>query len=675
MPRDLPIGNGSFLVAFDQNYQIRDLYWPHVGQENHAQGHAFRMGVCVDGKFLWLEDTGWKRDLKYRPGTMITDVLLHHPAFNVEIHVNDAVDFHENLLIRRFDVSNLDINDHEIKLFFHQDFHINGNDVGDTAYYEPDRRAIFHYKEACWFLINGALFVDGNDIQTEKETIPNIYPGLDVGLHQWACGLKEIRNLQGTWRDAEDGQLSGNSIAHGSVDSTVGFVFQIPAQQQQTLYYWMAVGEKFEDVTNLNRQVRKRGPQSYIDRTAAFWKLWLDTHLPDLHTLPRSVGQLYENSLLIIRTQIDNTGAIIAANDSDISSEVRDTYSYMWPRDGALVANALTQAGYLDLPRAFFQFCQRVLTKEGYLLHKYNPDGTLASSWHPWYLDGRKSIPLQEDETALVVWALWNHFKRFGDVSFIKPFYRNLICRMGDFLVDYRYPETGLPLPSYDLWEERHGVLIWTVAAGWGGLEAVAKFAEAFGDINRAERYWQAADEMKFALENLMWLPDKNHFARMINLNNNGSWEIDDSIDASLVSLWKFGMYSPNDKKIIACMNAIESTLIVKTQIGGIARYLGDSYFQISQFDHSVPANPWFICTLWLAEWYAKIAKTQRDLVKARMILEWVVKHALPSGVLAEQINPYTGAPLSVSPLTWSHAEYVVAVHAYLEARQGLKEG
>ena len=40
-------------------------------------------------------------------------------------------------------------------------------------------------------------------------------------------------------------------------------------------------------------------------------------------------------------------------------------------------------------------------------------------------------------------------------------------------------------------------------------------------------------------------------------------------------------------------------------------------------------------------------------------ILEWVANHALPSGVLAEQVNPESGEPLSVSPLTWSHATFV----------------
>ena len=46
MPRDIPIGNGSLLVSFDQTYQLRDLYWPHVGQENHAGGGPCRLPVA-----------------------------------------------------------------------------------------------------------------------------------------------------------------------------------------------------------------------------------------------------------------------------------------------------------------------------------------------------------------------------------------------------------------------------------------------------------------------------------------------------------------------------------------------------------------------------------------------------------------------------------------------------
>ena len=39
--RDIPVGNGQLLVNFDDKYQIRDIYFPHVGQENHTEGFPF----------------------------------------------------------------------------------------------------------------------------------------------------------------------------------------------------------------------------------------------------------------------------------------------------------------------------------------------------------------------------------------------------------------------------------------------------------------------------------------------------------------------------------------------------------------------------------------------------------------------------------------------------------
>ena len=668
MPRTLTLGNGNLLVAFDQTHQIRDLYYPHVGQSNHALGHPFRMGVWTDGHFRWLDDAAWERDIRYQQQTLVSDVNLRHPDLDIEIHAVEAVDFHENLLLRRFTMRNLSNISREVRLFFHHDFHINQNEVGDTAYYEPERRSVFHYKGKHWFMINGAVEAGQSPFPPDQAQSHN----LTLGVHQWACGLKEIHNLQGTWRDAEDGILSGSDVAHGSVDSTVGFTVQIPAEQPVTVWYWMAIAPTFEEVVAINRSVRTRGPEFFLDRTTSFWKLWLSSHLPDLSPLPENVMRTYERSLLVIRTQIDHDGAILAANDSDISSAVRDTYSYMWPRDGALVANALIRAGYVDLPRAFFNFCQRVLTPQGYLLHKYNPDGSLASSWHPWTRDGDKTLPIQEDETALVLWSLWQHFNRFGDVYFIKPLYRALICPMADFMADYRDPETGLPLPSYDLWEERYGTLSWTVGATWGGLMAGAHFAEAFGEQDRAEKYRQAAEEIKAGTDQYLWMENKGRFARMINRTPSGEWEIDAVIDASLAGLWQYGMYAADDPKIITTMRAIKDRLWVKTDVGGLARYENDNYHQVSQSIDDVPGNPWFITTLWLAEWYAAMANSREDLETSLELLNWVAERALTSGVLAEQVNPYTNAPLSVSPLTWSHAVFVATVQTWLSAYQKL---
>jgi len=666
MPRDIPVGNGSLLIAFDTAYQLRDLYWPHVGLENHTDGHAFRFGVWVDNRFAWIEDARWSRHMRYKDDTLVTDVALSHPDLQLDLVCHDTVDFHENLYMREIRVTNRGESRREVRLFFHHDFHISSHDLGDTAYYEPERRAVYHYKGPRWFLINTAA--PGKQADDAHDSVD----GWHIGVHQWACGHKEVKRLQGTWKDAEDGVLSGNPIAQGSVDSTVAVHLVIEPGGTQTAYYWLAVGFHFEEVTRLNRAVRQRGPWTFLNRTETYWRLWLHLHRPDFGDLPAQVCSLYRLSLLVMRTQIDNGGAIIAANDSDIASDVRDTYSYMWPRDGAMVAYAFDLAGFLEISRPFYPFCQQVLTKEGYLLHKYNPDGTLASSWHPWVRDGHKELPIQEDETALVLWALWNRLETWKNVEYIKPLYRSLITHAADFLAAYRDAETGLPLPSYDLWEERRGVTAFTCGAVWAGLSAAAKFAEAFGEIALAQHYRTAADEIKAGVINILYKPELPRFVRMAVRTSDRRWTTDPALDSSLFGLWYFGMFAPDDPRIVHTMLAVHERLWIKTTVGGMARYEGDGYHRQTDDAANVPGNPWFIATLWLAQWRIAMAKTREDLKAPVILLEWCANHALPSGVLAEQIHPYTHAPLSVSPLTWSHAAFVTAVQEYLRRWRSL---
>ena len=65
------------------------------------------------------------------------------------------------------------------------------------------------------------------------------------------------------------------------------------------------------------------------------------------------------------------------------------------------------------------------------------------------------------------------------------------------FMVRYRDKVTGLPLPSYDLWEERWGIHAFTVATVYGALKAARNFAVCFGDREKAEEYNKAAEEVK----------------------------------------------------------------------------------------------------------------------------------------------------------------------------------
>jgi glucoamylase len=120
-------------------------------------------------------------------------------------------------------------------------------------------------------------------------------------------------------------------------------------------------------------------------------------------------------------------------------------------------------------------------------------------------------------------------------------------------------------------------------------------------------------------------------------------------------------------------MRAVKDGLAVKTDVGGIARYEGDIYHRVRDDPEHVPGNPWFICTLWMAQWHMATARQVADLDPAMDILNWAAHRALPSGVMAEQVDPYSDAPLSVSPLTWSHATLVKTLHEYAAKRQALE--
>lgn len=653
MPRDIPVGNGSLLVTFDEFYQIRDIYFPYVGKENHSEGHPFRFGIWVDDLFSWVSDKDWQRELSYLDETLVTEVRLVNEKLEVEIVSNDAVDSHENIFLRRIKLRNNGSTRREFRLFFHQDFYISESEVGDTAYFDPETQALIHYKGQRYFLIS-----------TDAPT----------GVETFATGRKAFRGAEGTWRDAEDGYLSEGAITEGSVDSTIGRSLIVEAGGVSETFYWIAVGTTYGEVAKLNTLVHEQTPHHLIERTNNFWLAWVNKNETDFGNLPPEVVRLYKRSLLIVRTQIDSGGAILAANDSDVTLRATDHYSYLWPRDGALVAYALDLAGYGSLPRAFFNLCGRIITPEGYFLQKYNPDGSVASGWHASWDPYRKRrlVPIQEDETALVIWALWHHYEEFRDIEFARQLYRPLITNAADFLVAFRDTATGLPLPSWNLWEDRRGIHTFTCATVVGGLRAAANFARLFGEFETAARYEQAAQEVAEGMRTILYRPELGRFARSIIPKEDDQFEIDETVDASLFGIFYFGAFAPDDPLVRETMKAVEERLWAKTEVGGLARYEADGYMRVTDDLKSVPGNPWYICTLWLADYRIASAMSLEELERAVEILEWVVERSLPSGVLAEQVDPLTGAPLSVSPLTWSHSTVVATVIGYLRKLEAL---
>ena len=146
-------------------------------------------------------------------------------------------------------------------------------------------------------------------------------------------------------------------------------------------------------------------------------------------------------------------------------------------------------------------------------------------------------------------------------------------------------------------------------------------------------------------------------------------------LDVSLLGLTTLGGFSSRDARNCDTTDAVRRQLWLRTPRGGCARYENDRYQRPSDLPEDIPGNPWFISTLWLAECAIERAGNVADLHDALPYFAWCAQHALPSGTLAEQVDPRDASPLSVAPLTWSHSSLVWSVLRYAERFEALRDG
>lgn len=626
MVRHLSLGNGSLLVNLDDSLRLRDLYFPYAGQENHVQGKKHRIGVQANG-FSWIEN--WKTTPEYKQDTILGESTAYNDMEGLEMTFRDTVECEKNVFLREVEIENKEDYEREVEIFFHQNFDLYGTGMADTCFYHPDHSGVIHYKK-------------------------NRYVMAEVRKADGKCGDLE---QYGIYRDTpsediQNGELNQNPIAQGDVQSAISIKIHLEPKSSEKVYYWLNTGENLSQVLELNEKVDDR-IKDFFEQTAMCWRGFIGETDTKLSGLDEHIREQFKRSVLVVRGQTNDNGAITAANDSSNLEFNQDKYGYVWPRDAALVAEVMTEAGYPDLVKPFFDFAEEAIEPEGYLLHKYNPDGSLGSSWHSWVdEEGRKRLPIQEDETALTIWALNQYSEETEDTQILENKWDSLVRPAAEFMKTYFDTDLHLPQPSYDLWEEKHYISTFTVAAVYAGLEAAAEIAEKIDEDGEA--YRKRAEEIRDkGLENLK-SEENQRYVRGIK-----DGETLDEISAPMFFLEKFGLVDEDDEYFENTMNAIQHDLSPDTDIGGIARYSGDYYHNVTEDFDKVPGNPWIICTLWVAQHLIQTAESEEDLEEAKRHMHWSCDNSLSTGLLPEQVDPFTGEGKSVAPLTWSHTTFI----------------
>lgn len=95
----------------------------------------------------------------------------------------------------------------------------------------------------------------------------------------------------------------------------------------------------------------------------------------------------------------------------------------------------------------------------------------------------KKQLAIQEDETALVIYALWQHYEKCLDLEFIETIYNTLIKKAADFMCSYIDEETGLPMGScWTLGRKNSELPHLRYPSVFAGLSAAHNFAKLLGN-------------------------------------------------------------------------------------------------------------------------------------------------------------------------------------------------
>lgn len=639
MARPVMLGNGALTVGLDEKGLVHDFYYPYVGLDNltTARSIPHKIGVWVDGQFSWIDDDSWRTSVDFESEALVSNVEVHNTTLFLTLHFQDFVDSALNVFGRQVTVKNESKQKREIRIFMHQAFQISREGRADTGLFVPDENYILDYKGRCSLIIYG---------QTNHDDHP---------YDQFAIGNFGIEGKEGTFKDAEDGELSGSAVEHGGVDSVIRFRLSIAANSSQTIDYWVVAADSQFSAEKIHARVKHDGLTERLAHTRKYWHDFLSVGAAKMHNIDQRYLLPLKKSLMLIKAHTDKRGGIIASCDSSIYNYGRDYYSYVWPRDGAYAIWPLIRLGYTKEPKRFFEFCRDIADQGGYLMHKYQPDRSIGSTWHPLLHGRRQELAIQEDETAIVIYMLGEFYAHTKDADFVQNLYSTFIEPAANFMQTYVDEVTELPHASYDLWEEKFLTTTYTTAVVYQSLQVAADFAELFEYPDDAVS-WRASAENILAKIGTFYDEKEGYFVKGFLLDNNGHKEFDKTLDlSSMYGVLMFALSKSSSAQLASTVAQIEKSLSDQSPSGGVPRYTHDRYFAVSP-PHK--GNPWFVTTLWLAQYYVR--NKQHD--KAKRYVDWAMQHALPSGVLSEQVDPNNATPLSVAPLVWSSAEFINTV-------------
>ena len=611
---DAIIGNKEITASFTKKGEMIRLFYPNTDYRQFID--FFHTGVQInDSSIIYLHnDINNQYKQEYIKNTNILNTEILNTYFKLRILQTDFVCVDKNVLIKKYKIKNENTIDLNINFIIHSSLLTDDNNQV-SGYYKEN--FLFQY-------IHDYTFSIGSDKKIESSQINNNSANIDTGI----IGDKDYIGM--------------------SNDSSISYKFKTLKPNEEiefSIFVEIYKGADIKNTENKLNKIKHIDSKKELEKTKRYWEKYVKEHdtikLPNSNTeYMKKVTQIYKRTILLFPLLTNHlTGGISAAIEVDEKREKCGRYSYCWPRDGIFITNALDILKMDKETEKFYKvFCKMTQSKSGMWEQRFYTDGNLAPCWG-----------YQIDETASVVYGVYNHYKHTNNVKFLKD-----TLRMCENAIKYlkKYIQNVLEnkeeeYKSYDLWEENEGIHTYSLATIFSSFDAMIKIYEKIKPEYTENRLKIEKIEKEVNILKKYMIEIKKYIVENLYDNNRKSFvrNIDKKIDISLLGLvTPFKLFTAKEKKIQNTIETIDLTL--RTYTGGYLRYEHDSY---------AGGNPWVISSLWMADYYLKAGSRK----KARECFDFVVKTATKNGFLAEQIDNQTLTAKWVIGLGWSHAMFI----------------
>ena len=617
------IGNKNMLVTFSGKGEMLRLSYPN--RDNRQYLKFFHTGVKInDSALIYLhEDINNTYLQYYDTDTNILNTEITNTYFNLKVLQTDFASIKENILIKKYSFineSNIDLN-------------LN-------------------------FLIHSELLSDQNNFVGAMK--------IDTGMIQYAHDFtvatfsKENKLLSHQINDSKNNintaYIQDKDYIGMSKDSSISFdIGTIKPGEKKEIEICVYIDETrktMQAVEDEIERIRKIDLNKEYTNVKSYWRKFLKAHdglgiKEPTNSYEEKIYEIYKRSILLFPLLLNQTtGGIIAAPEVDEDLTQCGRYAYCWPRDAVFITRALDILKMNKETEKFYSnFCRMTQSKNGMWEQRFYTDGRLAPCWG-----------YQIDETASVVYGVYNHYEYTKSEQFLKV---NLhMCEKAvDFLKRYvrdLLDNTGIYHVSYDLWEMYEGTHMYSLASIFAAFDAIIKIYKVLGkDLSNFENNRLKEEKVNKNIEEIakLQVEIKKYIQDNLYDENRKSYvrnTSDRRIDISMIgAIVPFNVFSTKEKRVLNTIDNINLTL--RTYTGGYQRF---------EYDHYRNGAPWTIANLWMTLYYLQNGEKK----KAKETFDFVLKTAGKHYFLGEQVDNNTLKPNWVIGLGWAHAMFIIVL-------------